>query len=56
LKAIAYFLVHQNPFLEDPYTKREAVHMFLANFPSERKNLEEHKILRYTKSKGHRNF
>jgi hypothetical protein len=35
IKAMAYFLVHQNY-----YNKKEIVNLFLRNFPSERKNIE----------------
>ena len=42
LKAIAYFLVHQNKLYEQLYTKKEAIMLFLSRFPSQRKCLEKY--------------
>ena len=42
IKAMAYFLVHQNPLLERLYTKRQVIDIFLRDFPSQRKDLSKY--------------
>ncbi len=42
VKAIAYFLTHQDKLVETPKTKEEIIRLFLDNFPSQRSNLEQY--------------
>ena len=38
-KSISYFLVHQLKNSEESYNEKEAINLFLRNFPNERKNI-----------------